>query len=40
MEFIALRCPICKEILPDPDKLREHRLKEHKSVTDIISVTI
>lgn len=28
----VLRCPKCDFILSDPDKLREHRLREHKSV--------
>jgi phage FluMu protein Com len=31
-EYLIMKCPLCKTILSNPNKLREHRLKEHKSI--------
>jgi len=31
MTYMIYKCPMCKAVLDDPAKLREHRLKMHKT---------
>ncbi|MGE5556294.1 MAG: hypothetical protein ACM3UY_08570 [Methanocella sp.] len=39
MEHLIVKCPICRVLLSNPEKLREHRLKEHKSPYSLIPAT-
>jgi hypothetical protein len=32
MDYLILRCPICNQVLSNPELLREHRLREHRSI--------
>ncbi|XHH10158.1 MAG: hypothetical protein ACFCUE_05890 [Candidatus Bathyarchaeia archaeon] len=40
MNNTILKCPICKKVLADPNILREHRLKAHKSIYTIVEVPL
>jgi len=37
-EYMFLKCPLCKAVMSNPNKLREHRLREHKSAYSEIIV--
>jgi hypothetical protein len=36
LTYEPFECPICQQQLENPNELREHRLKQHKSVFDEI----